>query len=65
MIICHADEVSAIVLDLGSHTCKAGYAGEDAPKAVFPSVGVSSIVLQYFLIVVLRFHTDFLLINSA
>ncbi|KAJ8490886.1 hypothetical protein OPV22_012607 [Ensete ventricosum] len=32
------DEVSAIVLDLGSYTCKAGYAGEDAPKAVFPSV---------------------------
>ncbi|GJP45964.1 hypothetical protein CLOM_g5301 [Closterium sp. NIES-68] len=32
------DEVSALVLDLGSHTCKAGYAGEDAPKAVFPSV---------------------------
>ncbi|KAM3248219.1 actin-related protein 4 [Capsicum chacoense] len=31
------DEVSAIVIDLGSHTCKAGYAGEDAPKAVFPS----------------------------
>ncbi|KAK2647825.1 hypothetical protein Ddye_015314 [Dipteronia dyeriana] len=34
----YADEVSAIVLDLGSHTCKAGYAGDDAPKAVFPSV---------------------------
>ncbi|KAG6516497.1 hypothetical protein ZIOFF_026962 [Zingiber officinale] len=32
------DEVSAIVLDLGSYTCKAGYAGEDSPKAVFPSV---------------------------
>ncbi|RZB95175.1 Actin-related protein 4 [Glycine soja] len=32
------NEVSAIVIDLGSHTCKAGYAGEDAPKAVFPSV---------------------------
>jgi len=32
------DEVAAIVLDLGSNTCKAGYAGEDAPKAVFPSV---------------------------
>ncbi|CAA0333670.1 unnamed protein product [Arabidopsis thaliana] len=32
------EEVSAIVVDLGSHTCKAGYAGEDAPKAVFPSV---------------------------
>ena len=36
-----ADEVSAIVIDLGSHTCKAGYAGEDAPKAVFPSVRFS------------------------
>ncbi|GAA0185327.1 actin and actin related protein [Lithospermum erythrorhizon] len=32
------DEVSAIVIELGSHTCKAGYAGEDAPKSVFPSV---------------------------
>ncbi|KAL2642660.1 hypothetical protein R1flu_010247 [Riccia fluitans] len=31
------NEVSAIVLDLGSHSCKAGYAGEDAPKAVLPS----------------------------
>jgi len=31
------DEVSAIVLDLGSSCCKAGYAGEDTPKAVFPS----------------------------
>lgn len=46
MIICHVDEVSAIVLDLGSHTCKAGYAGEDAPKAVFPSVSVFNIVLE-------------------
>lgn len=40
-----SDEVSAIVVDLGSHTCKAGYAGEDAPKAVFPSVSVLSLVL--------------------
>ncbi|KAG9144413.1 hypothetical protein Leryth_017539 [Lithospermum erythrorhizon] len=39
------DEVSAIVIELGSHTCKAGYAGEDAPKAVFPSV-VGSIDLM-------------------
>ena len=31
------DEVSAIVVDLGSNTVKAGYAGEDTPKAVFPS----------------------------
>ncbi|KAF5957766.1 hypothetical protein HYC85_004991 [Camellia sinensis] len=38
LFVCFTDEVSAIVIDLGSHTCKAGYAGEDAPKAVFPSV---------------------------
>ncbi|KAG6403766.1 hypothetical protein SASPL_135998 [Salvia splendens] len=38
LILMRRDEVSAIVVDLGSHTCKAGYAGEDAPKAVFPSV---------------------------
>ena len=35
------DEVSAIVIDLGSHTCKVGYACEDAPKAIFPSVSAS------------------------
>uniref|UniRef100_A0ACD5XJ33 Uncharacterized protein n=1 Tax=Avena sativa TaxID=4498 RepID=A0ACD5XJ33_AVESA len=32
------DEVSAIVIDVGSHSCKAGYAGDDTPKSVFPSV---------------------------
>lgn len=32
------DEVSAIVFDLGSHSCRSGYAGEDQPKSVFPSV---------------------------
>ncbi|ORY81735.1 actin family [Leucosporidium creatinivorum] len=31
------DEVSAIVLDIGSHTTRAGYAGEDSPKTVFPT----------------------------
>lgn len=35
------DEVSAIVMDVGYTNCKAGFAGEDNPKAVFPShVGV-------------------------
>lgn len=47
------DEVSAIVVDLGSHTCKAGYAGEDAPKAVFPSVSASAPLPPPFL---LLFH---------
>uniref|UniRef100_A0A8R7UQB5 Actin-related protein 4 n=2 Tax=Triticum urartu TaxID=4572 RepID=A0A8R7UQB5_TRIUA len=32
------DEVSAIVIDVGSYSCKAGYAGDDTPKCVFPSV---------------------------
>jgi len=35
------DEVAAVVIDNGSGMCKAGVAGEDAPKACFPScVGV-------------------------
>lgn len=46
--LCVADEVSAIVIDLGSHTCKAGYAGEDAPKAVFPSVSLVSLLSVTF-----------------
>ncbi|EIE27441.1 putative Acttin-related protein 4 [Coccomyxa subellipsoidea C-169] len=31
------DEVNALVIDLGSSTVKAGYAGEDTPKALFPA----------------------------
>ena len=31
------DDVSAIVLEVGSHWTKAGYAGEDCPKAAFPT----------------------------
>jgi actin-like protein 6A len=34
-----ADEVNAIVLDVGTYQVKAGYAGEDTPKFAFPSVG--------------------------
>jgi len=32
------DEVQALVLDNGSGMCKAGFAGDDAPRAVFPSI---------------------------
>ncbi|RNA35448.1 actin-5C [Brachionus plicatilis] len=32
------DEIPAIVVDNGSGMCKAGFAGDDAPKAVFPSI---------------------------
>ena len=31
------DEVSALVVDFGSHTTRAGYAGEDTPRVVCPS----------------------------
>ena len=31
-------EVAAIVIDNGSGMCKAGFAGEDAPLAVVPTV---------------------------
>ncbi|GBF95099.1 hypothetical protein Rsub_07683 [Raphidocelis subcapitata] len=31
------DQVSALVIDLGSCLCRVGYAGDDTPKAVFPS----------------------------
>jgi len=32
------EDVSALVVDNGSGMCKAGFAGDDAPRAVFPSI---------------------------
>ncbi|KAJ3293330.1 Actin, cytoplasmic 2 [Rhizoclosmatium sp. JEL0117] len=32
------EEVSALVIDNGSGMCKAGFAGDDAPRAVFPAI---------------------------
>jgi len=32
------DEVQPLVVDNGSGMCKAGFAGDDAPRAVFPSI---------------------------
>ncbi|CCA69498.1 related to ACT1-actin [Serendipita indica DSM 11827] len=37
MVVFGGDDVSALVLDIGAHTVRAGYAGDDAPKAVFSS----------------------------
>eukprot|EP00923_Selenidium_pygospionis_P051063 GHVN01088628.1.p1 GENE.GHVN01088628.1~~GHVN01088628.1.p1 ORF type:complete len:379 (+),score=26.12 GHVN01088628.1:3-1139(+) len=31
-------EIKSVVIDNGSGMCKAGFAGEDAPRAVFPSI---------------------------
>ena len=32
------DEKAAVVIDSGSGTCKAGFAGDETPQAMFPSV---------------------------
>lgn len=34
----YADEVQALVIDNGSGMCKAGFSGDDAPRACFPSI---------------------------
>ena len=33
-----SEDVSAVVLDNGSGMVKAGFAGDDAPRAVFPAL---------------------------
>ena len=33
-----SEEVAALVVDNGSGMCKAGFAGDDAPRAVVPSI---------------------------
>jgi actin beta/gamma 1 len=32
------DDIAAIVIDNGSDTCKAGLAGDDVPRAIFPCI---------------------------
>jgi actin len=32
------DEVQTLVIDNGSGMCKAGFAGDEAPRSVFPSI---------------------------
>lgn len=32
------DDVPAIVIDNGSGLCKAGFSGDESPRAVFPSI---------------------------
>ncbi|MGH0140535.1 UNVERIFIED_CONTAM: hypothetical protein FKN15_030743 [Acipenser sinensis] len=36
--MCDEEETQALVCDNGSGLCKAGFAGDDAPRAVFPSI---------------------------
>lgn len=35
--IVFADEISALVLDIGTSSIRAGYAGDDTPKAIIPT----------------------------
>jgi hypothetical protein len=37
-IMCDDEETTALVCDNGSGLVKAGFAGDDAPRAVFPSI---------------------------
>ncbi|KAG7251562.1 hypothetical protein CRUP_016705, partial [Coryphaenoides rupestris] len=37
-IMCDEEETTALVCDNGSGLVKAGFAGDDAPRAVFPSI---------------------------
>ncbi|KDD76648.1 actin [Helicosporidium sp. ATCC 50920] len=38
LMACTHDEVNAVVVDIGSYQTKVGYAGEDTPKFVYPSL---------------------------
>ena len=38
VLMSDAEEIQALVVDNGSGMCKAGFAGDDAPRAVFPSI---------------------------
>lgn len=33
----HSDEVSAVVIDIGSSSTRLGYAGEDSPRSIIPT----------------------------
>ena len=34
----HDDDIAGVVIDNGSGMCKAGFSGDDAPRAVFPAI---------------------------
>ena len=57
------DDVAALVIDNGSGMCKAGFAGDDAPRAVFPSIvgRPRHQVSLIFLLLILRYVVRFFL----
>jgi len=58
------DEVAALVIDNGSGMCKAGFAGDDAPRAVFPSI-VGRPRHQVHFVSLLDFYLQFELHSSG
>ena len=72
------EDVAALVVDNGSGMCKAGFAGDDAPRAVFPSivgrprhqVCILNLMIMYFVYFcvfynILSWHNDFdIFLNS-
>jgi actin-related protein len=38
---CGGDDIGAIVADIGSFSTRIGFAGDDTPRAYFPSVRIS------------------------
>jgi len=59
------DDVAALVVDNGSGMCKAGFAGDDAPRAVFPSIvgrprhQVCKMILYKYLIKISQLNFSF------
>ena len=41
VVVYFQDEIGALVMDIGTTNTKCGFAGEDNPKAYFPTVNVS------------------------
>lgn len=55
--MCDDEETTALVCDNGSGLVKSGFAGDDAPRAVFPSiVGRPRHQVKFSLIVVLHIY---------
>ena len=44
-----SDVAQVLVIDNGSDMCKAGFAGEDPPCAVFPSIVGAKLLIRLFI----------------
>ena len=59
------DDVTALVVDNGSGMCKAGFSGDDAPRAVFPSiVGRPRHQVIVFITAILQYQKSILVLQD-